>query len=107
MLKSLKMMALAHDRRLETQMKPVLTCKAEGTGSLKLMITKKVKMMWITMTLLCYLEETETDVVATELQPNKLRINKIHNKSTLLSETILLPKTSLVMKLLLIPKKAI
>jgi hypothetical protein len=42
MLKSLKMMALAHAHKLETQMKPVLICKAEETESLKLMLAKKV-----------------------------------------------------------------
>lgn len=110
MLKSLKMMALAHAHRLETLTKPALTCKAEGTESFKSMHTKKVKMMWI-MKHRCYLEETGTDVVATtELQLNRPRINQIHKKLTLKSGMILLtllPKIFLVMNLLLILKLAI
>ena len=111
MPKSLKMMALAHAHRLGTLTKPALTCKAEETGSLKSMHTKKVKLMWITMKHRCYLEETGTDVVATtEQQLNRPRINQIHKKLTLQSGMILLillPKSSLVMRLLLILKQAI
>jgi hypothetical protein len=62
------------------------------------------------MILLFYLEETETDVVEIELQPNRPRINQIHKKWILQSGMILLillPKTSSAMKLLQIPTQAI
>jgi hypothetical protein len=42
------------------------------------------------MILLCYLEEIETDVAGTELQPNRPRINQIHKEWILQSEMILL-----------------